>query len=582
MLGGFRGSALTRALVHGSVPAHDQARQAAFVAKHLALSLLILASAPIFLVIHGAPSHAQIALFAWAFAPLAAAAVVTQSGNLRLGRAIAFASLIALGYVLALGLGGGVGSALAWLMAAQNEVRFVAPGRFKTVATRIALADAALLIILAVAGLFPREVDNPGDLFCALALVYALLPRGIERGVPAEDAGDRPAWAQLANLLDDIGVVCSASGDVIDVAASEVRLGLRPQDLLQRGLFEHVHVGDRPAFLTAIADAAYTGATTHAQLRLRTRDFMSEPSATQHPRYTPMDLRAQPFVEGETIQVLVVLREAVEGAVTAPSVETQAGPDRLFASMTHELRTPLNAIIGFSEMLASRTLRPSEPEKQREYAKIVHQSGQQLLSLLDTLLDVSKLRSGAFLVAPDAFDVAPLLETCCDAIAPLAEESGVRLEHSCGAELNAVFGDRRICKQILTKLLNNAVKFTPRHGRVAVSAERDADSLVLRVVDTGIGLSAADLARLGGRLIEPAGFTAAAGTSLDNEGMGLGLSLVRGLVDLHGGTILFDSKLGEGTSVEVRLPLDCRAPELAPVGMGAEDHGPTERMKRRA
>jgi cell cycle sensor histidine kinase DivJ len=134
-----------------------------------------------------------------------------------------------------------------------------------------------------------------------------------------------------------------------------------------------------------------------------------------------------------------------------------------------------------------------------------------------------------------------------------AKNNGVELLRAYPANLEEITGDRRVWTQILVNLLSNAVKFTPPHGSVTISARPEANSLLILVADTGIGIAARDLAQLGDPF-----FQANASPDRQDQGTGLGLSIVRGLVGLQGGTIMVASEPGKGTSVRVRLPLDCR------------------------
>ncbi len=150
--------------------------------------------------------------------------------------------------------------------------------------------------------------------------------------------------------------------------------------------------------------------------------------------------------------------------------------------------------------------------------------------------------------------MAPLIDLCCDMVKLHAESNGVELLRAYPPNLGNITGDRRGCTQILVNLLSNAIKFTPVHGSVTISARPEANSLLILVADTGIGIAAHDLARLGDPF-----FQAKALPDRQGQGTGLGLSIVRGLLGLQGGTIMVASEPGKGTSVRVRLPLDCRS-----------------------
>jgi cell cycle sensor histidine kinase DivJ len=171
--------------------------------------------------------------------------------------------------------------------------------------------------------------------------------------------------------------------------------------------------------------------------------------------------------------------------------------------------------------------------------------------VVNAILDMSKIEAGCFEIDSEALEVAPLIEACCDMIKLKAEQSGLRLERDCAAHLPQVVADERACKQILINLLSNAVKFTPAGGQVRVIARLEGRSLAIEVADTGVGVKQSDLPRLGDAFFQSGGTGASNG-----EGTGLGLSVVRGLVGLHGGTISIASVLGQGTSVRVLLPID--------------------------
>jgi len=234
--------------------------------------------------------------------------------------------------------------------------------------------------------------------------------------------------------------------------------------------------------------------------------------------------------------------------------------------MSHELRTPLNAIIGFSDML-SNDLLPLDPARGREYAKLINESGRHLLSVVNGILDMSKMESGNFQITPEPFAPAPAVRSCCDLLALKAQEAGIELNVRIAADLPEIVADRRAVNQILLNLISNAIKFTARGGRVRVSANCDGPMLAVAVEDTGVGVGAADLPHLG-----EAFFQARASYDRRHDGTGLGLSIVKGLVCLHGGDMDIRSRLGDGTRVTVRLPIDCEGirPAVEPIQLVTE------------
>jgi cell cycle sensor histidine kinase DivJ len=192
--------------------------------------------------------------------------------------------------------------------------------------------------------------------------------------------------------------------------------------------------------------------------------------------------------------------------------------------------------------------------RRHDYSQLINESGQHLLSVVNGILDMSKIETGNFEITPEPFAPAPVIGTCCDILALKAREAGVDLVARIG-ELGEITADKRALKQILLNLLSNAIKFTDRGGRVTVTANREKATLVLTVDDTGVGISAEDLPRIGDPF-----FQARGSYSRPYDGTGLGLSIVKGLVALHGGQFDIRSKIGEGTCVSVRLPVDCEAP----------------------
>jgi cell cycle sensor histidine kinase DivJ len=227
--------------------------------------------------------------------------------------------------------------------------------------------------------------------------------------------------------------------------------------------------------------------------------------------------------------------------------------------MSHELRTPLNAIIGFSEMIVQEQVLMLDAARRKEYAQLINDSGQHLLSVVNGILDMSKMESGNFEVAPEPFAPRAALTSCCNLLALKAREGGIDLVTDAPQDLPAMTGDPRAFKQIVLNLVSNAIKFTERGGTVTASARVDDERLVLRISDTGVGIAADDLKRIGDPF-----FQAGRTYQRRHEGTGLGLSIVKSLVGLHAGEITVQSRLGEGTTVTVALPLTFTKPEVTP------------------
>jgi GAF domain-containing protein len=219
------------------------------------------------------------------------------------------------------------------------------------------------------------------------------------------------------------------------------------------------------------------------------------------------------------------------------------------ANMSHELRTPLNAIIGFSEALMDRLFGDLN-EKQLEYQKDIHESGEHLLSLINDILDLSKIEAGKMELELSSFHLPTAISNAVTLIRERAMRHGIALGMDIDERIGDFQADERKVKQVLLNLLSNAVKFTPDGGRVDVSAKVDTDKVEIAVKDTGVGISPEDQAALFEEFKQ-----FGKDRSRKAEGTGLGLALTRRLVELHGGQILVNSAVGHGSTFRVMLPV---------------------------
>jgi signal transduction histidine kinase len=217
------------------------------------------------------------------------------------------------------------------------------------------------------------------------------------------------------------------------------------------------------------------------------------------------------------------------------------------ANMSHELRTPLNAIIGFSEVLKERLFGDLN-DKQLEYIRDIHTSGHHLLSLINDILDLSKVEAGRMELSVGRFDLPTTIDGALAFVRERANRHGIRLETRVDVRLNSFCGDERRVKQVLLNLLSNAVKFTPEGGRIGVSAVPIESGVQVSVSDTGIGISQENQA-----LLFQAFQQVRAEDGAKREGTGLGLALARRLVEMHGGHIWVDSAPGKGSTFTFTL-----------------------------
>jgi signal transduction histidine kinase len=310
--------------------------------------------------------------------------------------------------------------------------------------------------------------------------------------------------------------------------------------------------------------------TREARRRLETEldALRAQASAkTAAPAPIPVVNAPAPFFERIT-NLETALAAAVEARHKAEARARDAeslamARSRFLANMSHELRTPLNAIMGFSDIMRARMF-GALPTKYGDYAELIHESGRHLMDLINDVLDMSKIEAERFQLNLETFDARDPVNAALRLMRLQADDVGVQLRGRLPAHAVTVEADRRAVKQIVLNLVSNALKFTPKGGLVAVSADGAAGALEIVVADTGVGIADEDLVRLG----KP--FEQAGDAGSQALGSGLGLSLVKAFAQLHGGDMSIESRLGEGTAVTVRLPV------LKPPADAAAEKPPAE------
>jgi cell cycle sensor histidine kinase DivJ len=415
---------------------------------------------------------------------------------------------------------------------------------------------AALMLVSLYLGLTGRIARFDAAFLIAIGgVVAATVARLLS--LQARPELDSRREAAVLECSGDLVTWHTSSGSVLTThapAGSPIRIA--GTDLHGQGLLNRVHVGDRPLFLKTISDAAHGDTVRVAQLRIH------GDATDGHPTLYWVEMRARrlgPTPAEAERSVVCVMRDITlrrsaeedrERVIDQAAAETRAKGGFL-ATVSHELRTPLNAIIGFSEMLTSTALMPASDVQRAEYAQIIHSSGHHLLEVVNALLDMSKIESGGMTLEPEPTDLVALVNGCCELMSIRAAQAGIAFEQVAGPGLDQVVCDRRAMKQIVINLLSNALKFTPPGGSVLIAAVLDGNMVDISVTDTGIGITAQDLPQLG----QPF-FQAKATYDRPYEGTGLGLSVVRGLVGLHGGGLEIESAPGAGTRVSLRIPRD--------------------------
>ena len=281
----------------------------------------------------------------------------------------------------------------------------------------------------------------------------------------------------------------------------------------------------------------------------------------------PFSERATELLTTFAAQAAIAIRSVdLVDALKARTAEVEVASrhkSEFLASMSHELRTPLNAVIGFSEVLLERMFGDLN-DRQEEYLHDIWSSGKHLLELLNEILDLSKVEAGQMTLEPTEFSLQEALGHGLALVRERAARHGIRLGLEVAPEVGLVRADELRIKQVIVNLLSNAVKFTPDGGRVEVRARTQGSEVLVTVADTGTGVAAADRERIfesfqqGGR------------RASTTEGTGLGLTLSKRIVELHGGRIWVESELGVGSTFGFAIPAGVPAP---PAGAVAHDPG---------
>lgn len=567
-----------------------------FVTTQLLASALALAVFPVWILIQGALTFEMGLVFTWLMGPLLATVVLVRTRSLEAAFSLSSISLTGLiGTVCAL-TGGLQSFALIWLLAVPFEAAL--SGIRRSIVLALVTAAAGLLLLAYLPALhalqpeFVLTAADPMGLFLGpvmLALYIATLAmkvQAVAQSYQLSSESNAERYRLLAENASDLITQHDVNGSIFFASpATRSLMGVAPDAVEKRGFFNRVHIADRPIYMQLLSEVVSRGLPLVAEFRLKTRSNTIDGLARTdeagtgtfpESEFSWVEMRARPLWNANQAitGVIATTRDITERREQEEKLrethltlkQLSDAKSQFLANMSHELRTPLNAIIGFSDILRQELFGALHNAKQKEYVELIHQSGHHLLQVVTDILDMSKIESGTFDIVPEAFDVNQLVRTCTSMMSQQAETRGIELRTLVPNNLPEAVADPRACRQILINLISNALKFSDSGDKVTVGVRLEGSNLAYFVRDEGIGISKADLARIGQPFFQ-------ADSALDRryEGTGLGVSVVKGLTELHKGHVNFESELGRGTTVTVHIPLNCEADQrtvlnLASVG----------------
>ncbi|MEH3110928.1 MAG: HAMP domain-containing sensor histidine kinase [Agrobacterium cavarae] len=433
----------------------------------------------------------------------------------------------------------------------------------------VAFSLVALFIVPAIiCFVLPASVALPLGAALVVALFLASCAVLLTVYKPAREAQDAVIdREQLASQVPGLLLFFNEQGIVHAVSGRDLRqFPLQLQNCAGHILAEMVHVSDRIALMQAFDTLRQGEDRASVDLRFETGSINRQIQFV----YARMDMTAERDQFGRLVRVVGQLidvseMEALRREAARRTIEAETATEaksRFLAAVSHELRTPLNAILGFSDILAGEYFGKLENDRQREYVKLIRQSGGHLLSVVNTMLDMSKLEAGRYELMMEPFRIGDVIASCEGMLGLQAKQKGLTLTSRIQRDLTEVVADQRAIQQVLINLASNAIKFTESGGVVVIDAALQGEMLKLTVSDTGIGIAADKIELLGRPFMQVQN-----DYTRRYEGTGLGLSLVKGLVELHGGSLVITSKPGEGTVVTILMPADGSGQPLS----GCED-----------
>lgn len=549
-----------------------RARHRSLIASHViggALSAIVFA---VYFTWVGAGGTAAAIACLCFVSQLVIALYLSRTGDLEVAHLFSAGNLTAVIVVASVLSGGSASFALVWLALVPLEAALSADRRIMIIASILAVAALIGLHAATLAGAIPSQMPLPvGEANLTLlthlgAIAYAgalaASVQEIHRSAQREAETSREQYRLIAENTNDLITRHEATGQVAFASlASRTLLGVEPERLTGDGFAKLLSEDDRVRHAHSITRCLARGMPVAEEFKIEIEraDGTGRREIWVEMRLQPVGPERGTAGAGSVIAVTrdISMRKSEAEALARARDEAERASrakTAFLATMSHELRTPLSAIIGFSELLHRELLIKAREPKHADYCRIIHQSGEHLLSLVKDLLDVSKIESGKLSIVAEPLDVSEIAPGALDTLRPMAQSKGVNLHIQLEPDLPDVLADRRAVRQILINLVSNACKFTGAGGDVRLEAKRQGAFVEIAVSDTGIGIPSEHIAKLG----QPF-YQIDTRYARENEGAGLGLSIVRGLLDLQGGKLVIESEMGKGSIFTVSLPIDGEA-----------------------